>query len=46
MDFVFDIIKSGYMLPFHHMPDSCHSEKQQVGNQAQFFCRGGEYKGR
>ena len=23
-DFVLDIIRSGYMLPFHHMPDSCH----------------------
>ena len=28
MDFVLDIIKIGYMLPFHHTPDSCHSEKQ------------------
>ena len=32
------------MLPFHHTPDSCYSEKQQVGNQAQFIRRGGDYK--
>ena len=37
MDFVIDIIKNGYMLPFHHTPDSCYSEKQQVSNQAQFI---------
>ena len=23
-DFVVDIIRNGYMLPFHHIPDSCH----------------------
>ena len=23
-DFVVDIIRSGYMLPFHHTPDPCH----------------------
>ena len=27
--FVLDIIKNRYMLPFHHMPDSCYSESQQ-----------------
>ena len=37
MDFVIDIIKNGYMLPFHHTPDSCYSEKQQVSNLAQFI---------
>ena len=36
MDFVLDVVKS-YMLPFHHTPDSCYSEKQQVSNQAQFI---------
>ena len=35
MDFVLDNIKSGYMLRFHHTPDSRCSEKQQVSNQAQ-----------
>ena len=34
MDFVLDVIKNGYMLPFYHTPDSCCSEKQQVSRQA------------
>ena len=46
MDFVLDIIKSGYMLPSHDVLDSCYSKKQQVGNQAQFIRWGGDYKER
>ena len=34
MDFV---LKSGYMLHFHHTPHSCYSGKQQVSNRAQFI---------
>ena len=37
MDFVLDIIKSGYMLPSHRMLDSCYSKNQQIGIQAQFI---------
>ena len=29
MDFVLDIIKSGYILPSHHMLGSCYSKKKQ-----------------